>query len=79
MNALKKLAPWRVLAIGQQVESTTYKRGASGTVKERLESRIDGLCRYGVVLDNDKNNTADFCRWELKPIRRNGQLQRGVL
>lgn len=68
MKTEKKLAVWRPLKVGQHVRSTTYKKGAHGTVKERLDDSISGLGRYGVTLDNDPNNTADFCRYELQAI-----------
>ena len=65
MKTEKKLAVWRPLKVGQRVKSRTYKKGSQGIVKERLDDSISGLARYGVVLEDDPNNTADFCRWEL--------------
>lgn len=75
MNPEKRLQPWRLLAIGQRVTSACkYKRGAAGTVTERLDDRMDGMARYGVRLDCDGGkHTADFCRHELKPIRTAGR------
>ena len=70
----KRLAPWRPLRIGQRVISMTYHKGQAGTVKERLDTRIDGLGYYGVTMDESPNNTTDFVRYELKAIRRNRRL-----
>lgn len=66
MREGKRFAPWRHLPVGTQVTSLTYKKGSHGAIHERLENRVDGLCRYGVRLENDPNNIADFCRYELK-------------
>jgi hypothetical protein len=68
MKLEKKLAVWKPLKVGQKVRSNTYKKGSHGIVKERLDDQISGLGRYGIILEDDPKNTADFCRYELTAI-----------
>ena len=75
----KRLAPWRPLRPGQRVMSRTYHKGKFGTVKERLDTRLDGLGYYGVTLDDSPTATTDFVRHELQPLRRHGRLWRVAL
>lgn len=65
MKLERKLAVWKPLKIGQRVRSKTWRKGQCGYIFERLDDLISGLARYGVRLDNDPQNTADFCRYEL--------------
>ena len=76
MKTEKKLAVWRPLKVGQHVRLNTYKKGSHGIVKERLDKVFSGLGRYGIILEHDLNNTADFCRYELSAIRIMKQFKR---
>ena len=69
-----KLKPWRLLRPGTRVQSLTYKRGQRGSIAEvlrRPDDPLNGLLRYGVRLDDDPANVADFCRYEFKALPRN--------
>lgn len=67
----KSFNVWRQIAVGKRVEITAglYK-GRVGTIEEKLDTRIDGLSRYGLRMSfGSHNNIADFCRCEFKPAK----------
>ena len=69
-----KLKAWRPLQVGHRVVSKTYHKGVTGTVIECLgpkDAPMNGLRRYGVRMDDDSRNIADFLRYELKRIPKN--------
>lgn len=67
------LSPWTQFPVGAVVrispKSGGSTAGATGVVAERLDDRIDGLCRYAVRVDLDRMDgafaTVDVCRCEL--------------
>ena len=73
-----RLRPWRPLRVGLRVKVATickYRTGYLGYVKERLDTRLDGLGHYGVSMDCDGGSaTTDFLRYELTPVREKGRL-----
>lgn len=65
----KLLGCWKPLKVGIAVRiSGNYKNGWQGVIVERLDTRIDGLGRYGVKLDSAPSVTTDYVRAELQPL-----------
>lgn len=62
------------LPAGARVRSVTrYRRGERGTVKERLNDRLDGMGAYVVALDSCPELETHFVRAELARVKKGGR------
>ncbi len=69
-----RLKVWRPLRVGDVVLVKGGLRGGQrGVVRERLDELLTGYERYGLELETLPGTTMDFCRHELKPVKRGGK------
>lgn len=62
----KILSVWKPFKVGQKIKvKAKYRKGEFGIIKERLDDSVNGMGRYGVVLNSSPSLTTDFCRHEL--------------